>query len=183
MRGSVKGLQRIARQKAPVIKENAKYSFVDLGKVQYQFVHSPNFKKVLAGAPPCGAMHDNATSAVDRSLNPFCCSHSLLIPPFPLSSTAACRLRFYTITEKGEASAGPCCGTMRLLSLAGTYCTIKAGVCHKNSIHCFKPFPTAWILHGISTVVRFNNFRRLTLFAVQPKPMPLKRLKLVLKSR
>ena len=32
MRGSVKGLQRIARQKAPVIKENAKYSFVELGK-------------------------------------------------------------------------------------------------------------------------------------------------------
>ena len=103
---SVKGLQEgIARQKATVIKENAKYSFVDLGKIQYQFVHSPNFKKVLAGAPR-GAMHDNATSAVDRSLNPFCCSCTH--PPHsPPSSTAASRLRFYTITEKGEASVDP----------------------------------------------------------------------------
>ena len=55
-------------------------------------------------------------------------------------------------------------------ALHHTHCTVKAvAACHKNSIHCFKPFPRAPIFHGISTVARFNNFRRLEFFAGRPK--------------
>ena len=134
-------------------------------------------------APPRGAMHDNATSAVDRSLNPFCCLH-YSSPPIPLPALQLLADSDFIQSQK-RAKLAPTLLWYYAAAISGctTYCTIKAAGCHKNSIHCFKPFPTARILHGISTVVRFNNFRRLTLFAVHPKPMPLKRLKLVLKSR
>ena len=162
-------------------QRKCKIFFCWTGKIQYQFVHSPNFKKVLAGAPR-GAMHDNATSAVDRSLNPFCCSRTH--PPIPLWALQLLLADSDFIQSQKRAKLAPTLLWYYAAAISGcTHCTIKAAGCHKNSIHCFKPFPTARILHGISTVVRFNNFRRLTLFAVLPKPMPLKRLKLVLKSR
>lgn len=109
MRGSVKGLQRIARQKAPVIKENAKYSFVELGKFNTSLYTRRILKRFWRVHCTNTALGRRCTTmlqpAVDRSLNPFCCSHTHL-PPFP-SATAAGRLRFYTITEKGAASARP----------------------------------------------------------------------------
>ena len=102
MRGSVKGLQRIARQKAPVIKENAKYSFVELGKFNTSLYTRRILKRFWRVHWRCTTM---LQPTVDRSLNPFCCSRTHL-PPFP-SATAAGRLRFYTITEKGAASTRP----------------------------------------------------------------------------
>ena len=39
-----------ARQKSAVIKENAKYSFVELGKFNTSVGHQPNFKTVWWGS-------------------------------------------------------------------------------------------------------------------------------------
>ena len=157
-----------AEAKSAGYQRKCKIFFCWTGKIQYQFVHSPNFKKVLAGAPPRGAMHDNATSAVDRSLNPFCCSRTH--PPIPLWALQLLLADSDFIQSQKRAKLAPTLLWYYAAAISGcTHCTIKAAGCHKNSIHCFKPFPTARILHGISTVVRFNNFRRLTFFAAPPQ--------------
>ena len=86
MRGSVKGLQRIARQKAPVIKENAKYSFVELGKFNTSLYTRRILKRFWRVHWRCTTMLQQP--AVDRSLNPFCCSRTHL-PPSPLPQLLA----------------------------------------------------------------------------------------------
>ena len=160
---------RIARQKAPVIKENAKYSFVELGKLNTSLYTRRILKRFWR-------LH-RCTTMLHKLIELW--TLSVPRPPIP-PTTAGPDSDFIQSQKRALREPDP----LLCSALHHTYCTVKAvAACHKNSIHCFKPFPTARILHGISTVVRFNNFRRLTLFAVLPKPMPLKRLKLVLKSR
>ena len=102
-------------------------------------------------------MHDNAAQ-VDRTLNPFCSP----IPP----TTAGPDSDFIQSQKRALREPDP----LLCSALHHTHCTVKAvAACHKNSIHCFKPFPRAPIFHGISTVARFNNFRRLEFFAGRPK--------------
>ena len=181
-----KGLQQqqegIARQKAPVIKENAKYSFVELGKFNtslYTRRILKRFWRVHHAARCTTMLHQQLIEVWTLS------AARVLIPPHsPLWALQLLLADSDFIQSQKRAKLAPTLLWYYAAAISGcTHCTIKAAGCHKNSIHCFKPFPTARILHGISTVVRFNNFRRLTLFAVLPKPMPLKRLKLVLKSR
>ena len=164
MLASVKGLQGIATQKAPVIKENAKYSFVELGKFNTSLYTRRILKRFWRVHWRCTTMLQQP--AVDRSLNPFCCSRTH--PPPSLCHSCWPTPILYN-HRKGRSQHPTLCSVWCAAISGCTYCTIKARVCHKNSIHCFKPFPRARILHGISTVVRFNNFRRLTFFAAPPQ--------------
>ena len=118
---------RIARQKAPVIKENAKYSFVELGKLNTSLYTRRILKRFRR-------LHRQSSS-------------------FPLHDHHSWPTRILYNHRKGrQLSSSPLCSVAISLSL--DLCTIvqtpsrpsPSEPCHKNSIHCFKPFPWAPIL-------------------------------------
>ena len=137
---------RIARQKAPVIKENAKYSFVELGKLNTSLYTRRILKRFRRLHRQC------PHSLVLLQFEPFSVASALILL-FPLHDHHSWPTRILYNHRKGrQLSSSPLCSVAISLSL--DLCTIvqtpsrpsPSQPCHKNSIHCFKPFPWAPIV-------------------------------------
>ena len=133
---------RIARQKAPVIKENAKYSFVELGKLNTSLYTRRILKRFRRLHRQC------PHSLVLLQFEPFSVASALILHDHHSWPTRI----LYNHRKGRQLSSSPLCSVAISLSL--DLCTIvqtpsrarPSQPCHKNSIHCFKPFPWAPIV-------------------------------------
>ena len=166
-----------AQQKLLVIKENAKYSFVELGKFNtslYTRRILKRFWRVHHAARCTTMLHQQLIEVWTLS------AARVLIPPIPLWALQLPPDSDFIQSQK-RAKLAP---DHAVLSPAVPIVQSKLRAVTKTQSTALNPFLRVGSVHGISTVYSVSTtFGGWCFLHSDPKPKPLKRLKLLLESR